>query len=119
MGMGMGMFPGPMGMPGPGMGPFMPGLRPGFGGPMGPVSRIEIALIHRMSILPCVVLVSFLLACPVLLETTVCLAMLVTSQELAILLARVCLTPAWVYQEHPHQRRRHRQRRRQRQLHSW
>jgi hypothetical protein len=41
MGMGMGMFPGPMGMPGPGMGPFMPGLRPGFGGPMGPVSRNE------------------------------------------------------------------------------
>ncbi|KAL7422817.1 hypothetical protein Q5752_002113 [Cryptotrichosporon argae] len=37
--MGMGMFPGPMGMPGPGMGPFMPGLRPGlagFGGPLGP-----------------------------------------------------------------------------------
>ena len=52
--MGMGMFPGPMGIPGPvslkrfstvtksqGMGPFMPGLRPGlggFGGPLGPVS---------------------------------------------------------------------------------
>ncbi|WVR08584.1 hypothetical protein IAU60_005639 [Kwoniella sp. DSM 27419] len=35
----MGMFPGPMGVPGPGMGPFMPGSRPGmpgFGGPMGP-----------------------------------------------------------------------------------
>jgi hypothetical protein len=31
-----GMFPGPMGIPGPGMGPFMPGLRPAFGGPMGP-----------------------------------------------------------------------------------
>ncbi|WVN89721.1 uncharacterized protein L203_104951 [Cryptococcus depauperatus CBS 7841] len=35
----MGMFPGPMGIPGPGMGPFMPGLRPGisgYGGPLGP-----------------------------------------------------------------------------------
>lgn len=61
MNMPIGMFPGPMGMPGPmgipgpvsyaynyltqlntkGMGPFMPGLRPGlngFGGPLGPVS---------------------------------------------------------------------------------
>ena len=57
MGM-MGMFPGPMGIPGPvsvlndcrmdtsdakkGMGPFMPGLRPGlagFGGPIGPVRK--------------------------------------------------------------------------------
>jgi hypothetical protein len=38
----MGMFPGPMGIPGPGMGPFMPGPRPGlggFGGPIGPVSN--------------------------------------------------------------------------------
>ncbi|TYJ54390.1 hypothetical protein B9479_004978 [Cryptococcus floricola] len=37
--MGMGMFPGPMGIPGPGMGPHMPGLRPGlngYGGPLGP-----------------------------------------------------------------------------------
>ena len=57
MGMPMGMFPGPMGLPGPvrsvspprdllivqGMGPFMPGLRPGlagFGGPIGPVSML-------------------------------------------------------------------------------
>ena len=61
MNMPMGMFPGSMGMPGPmgipgpvnffsvwrdgtnrqGMGPYMPGLRPGlngFGGPLGPVS---------------------------------------------------------------------------------
>ncbi|WVQ70693.1 hypothetical protein IAR50_000215 [Cryptococcus sp. DSM 104548] len=37
--MGMGMFPGSMGIPGPGMGPHMPGLRPGlngYGGPLGP-----------------------------------------------------------------------------------
>jgi hypothetical protein len=48
----MGMFPGPMGIPGPGMGPFMPGLRPGlggFGGPIGPVSTLHLEHINELT----------------------------------------------------------------------